>query len=345
MKIDDLDKMWITRVLDAGWRIKVKSPLVASIIFFGLPIDILLAIFLSLRKNFISPQFFLAYILCVLWLNLGPYFIWRYERKLMATFFDNLDGLLPPRDVRRLYGKYRKNFSKKFWIPIIPWMFFLFAVYSNGFILDTAGTFGFRDIWAWLLSIPIIWIPIIAGMGTWGVITTLMAINEIARKNLKLDSLHTDRRGGLGCIGNYAIGTTILISSGSLFLPMAFQLASHLGSAKTSVYILVSFFIGILLLSFFYPVFITQAGASVRRKKLLEDLRKRYNRILREQESSGKGGRSKLECYLDAVRVRTEYADLASINLYPFDISIINKLVSSIFFPVLITFVQQLIGF
>ena len=344
MKIINEERMWITRTLDAGRRVGINSPLLASIIIFGLPVDVLLSIFLVVRKDYISPQFLLSYVLCVVWLNLGPYFIWDYERKVLADFFHRLNELLPHQEVERLFQKYKSIFAHKFWILIIPWMSFLFFAYHDGFVLDVAGTFGFQDVWTWLLSIPIIWIPIIAGMGSWGVITTILAVKDVVRGNLRLDPLHVDKRGGLGCIGNYAIGTTILISSGSLFLPMAYQFSLQLNSAKTDVYFLVSFFIAIILLSFVYPIFITYSSVKEYRSKLLEKLRVKYNKTIREQQlPRRKGARTKLECYLDAVQIRAEYNDLSNLNLYPFDISIINKLISSVLFPMLITFIQQLV--
>lgn len=337
-------KIWTSRVLDFFFHKGIKSHLLASIIIFGLPIDVLLSIFLTVRKDYIPPDFFLAYVLCILWLNLGPYFIWYYENQTMKRFFKELNGLISNKEIQKTYRKYAENFSKRFWIPIIPWMFFLFAIYGENFALDVAGTFGYNDLWTWLLSIPILWIPIIAGMGTWGVVTTITAIDEITKKKLILDSLHVDRRGGLGCIGNYAINTTILISSGSLFLPMAFQLASQLNSAKSNIYILVLFFIIILLFSFFYPILITQSGAKKQRSKQLEKLRGHYNEILKSQKLPHTDTDQRLVLHLDASRVRTEYLDLLSINLLPFDVSIINKLASSILFPIIITFVQQMIG-
>lgn len=337
-------KIWTSRILDFIYHKGIRSHLLASIFVFGLPIDILLAVFLFNRKDFISPQFFLAYILCILWLNLGPYFIWYYENQTMKRFFKEVNGLISKGEIQKLQSKYSKSFSKKYWIPIIPWMFFLFAVYGESFALDVAGTFGYDDIWTWLLTIPIVWIPVIAGMGTWGVITTIAIINESTKKELRLDSFHSDRRGGLGCIGNYAINTTLLISSGSLFLPMAFQLASQLSYAKFNIYILVVFFIMILLFSFFYPILITQSGAIKQRAKLLERLRHQYNKALDGQKIPKTGINQKLIFHLNAARIRTEYLDLININLYPFDISIINKLVSSILFPIIITFLQQFIG-
>jgi hypothetical protein len=164
------------------------------------------------------------------------------------------------------------------------------------------------------------------------------------KRNLKLDPLHTDKHGGLGCIGDYAIGTTALISSGSLFIPMALQLAYQINSAKSNIYILVAFFIAILLFSFFYPIYITQAGAKRQRITTLESLRNRYNEVLDKQKNVRIGKDIKLAYLLDAMRIRTEYSDLASINLYPFDVSILNKLVSSLLFPVAITFIQQFFG-
>jgi hypothetical protein len=219
--------IWSSKVLDSACRKGIKNHMLASILIFGLPIDILLSIFLTTRIDHISPGFLLAYVSCIIWLNFGPYFIWYYECRTMNRFFTKLNGLLTPQDIRDLNNKCRSSFSKNYWITIMPWMFFLFAVYGKRFALDVAGTFGYNDYWTWLLSIPIIWIPIIAGMGTWGVVTTITTINDVVKRNLKLDPLHTDKHGGLGCIGDYAIGTTALISSGSLFIPMALQLAAN----------------------------------------------------------------------------------------------------------------------
>jgi|GEM_PF-3457147 len=125
---------------------------------------------------------------------------------------------------------------------------------------------------------------------------------------------------------------------------MAYQFALHLNSLKADVYFLVTFFIAIILLSFAYPMFITYARVKEHRNKLLEKLRAKYNKTIRMQESSRKkSARIMLEYYLDSLRIRAEYNDLSNLNLYPFDVTVINKLISSILFPMLITFIQQLI--
>jgi hypothetical protein len=338
------ESVWISKVVSAGgW---IRQPLLRSILFFGLPCDILVSIFLVLRRAEIPRLFFIPYILCLVWLNIGPYLIWYYNNKLFPAFIQRLGEILPNGENQQIGEKYSSRFARKFWIFPIPWTFlFLFIVFHNGNPLDLAGTRGYGDPWSWLLLPVILWIAFLAGVGTWGVATTLMATNAAAKKKFILDPLHPDNRGGLGCIGYYAIGTTLLIASGSLFLPMAFQLAIDSVSPRQEidVYAAVCFYTIFILLSYLYPTSLFSFIAKTKKREKLDELRKIHNRFISPQGKTSLQQPSSLEYYMEKFQVRREYDDYKNLKLYPLEMDTLAKLTSSVILPILLIMLQSIL--
>ncbi len=340
----NFESIWISRVVSAkGW---IQRPLLRSILIFGLPCDILVTIFLVLRRAEIQRHFFIPYILCLVWLSIGPFLIWYYNNKLFPEFIHRLGDILPGGENLRLGEKYSSLFARKYWIFPIPWtILILFILFHNGNPLDLAGTRGYGDPWTWLLLPVILWIAFLAGVGTWGVATTLLTTNAAAKEKFILDPLHPDNRGGMGCIGYYAIGTTLLIASGSLFLPLAFQLAIDSTSPlqEMDLYAAVGFYTIFILLSYLYPTSLFSITAKPRKMEKLNELRNIHNRIDSPQGKTGMPQASNLEYYLKKIQIHREYDDYKNLKLYPLEMDTLAKLTSSVILPVVLIILQSLL--
>lgn len=82
----------------------------------------------------------------------------------------------------------------------------------------------------------------------------MLALRAISKGRILIEPLHVDKLGGLSPVGYYAIGTTLLFSSGSLFLPFIAE-AVIVSRGQLNDLILFGMFIYSLfiLLSFLYP--------------------------------------------------------------------------------------------
>lgn len=334
--------IWISRIISPGrW---IKQPLLRGWLVFGLPIDILMGTFLLLRWAAIPRQFFIPYILCVLWLSFGPCLIWYYDCKLLPSFFEKLGGLILHGTKTEMEKKYKSLFARKFWIFPIPWtLLFIILAFQNGFVLDLAGTQGPEDPWRWLLLLVIIWIGFLLGVGTWGVMVTLMATNHLANQEMVLDPLHPDKHGGIGFVGIYAIGTTLLIASGSFFLPMVFQLGIESNSRllMAGIYGGVGIYILVILASFIYPTFRIRTGARKYIESKMEELRGRHNSLTQKQTGKSDDHLFLLTSHLQVAQLRREFDDYKNLKLYPLEVDTLAKLTSSVVLPVLLILLQS----
>jgi hypothetical protein len=335
-------KHWISKVIEAMQHVHIKSSAIASILVFGLPFDLILLAFFIVKKSSLSPIFVVPYILVATWLNFGPFFIWYYDQRLLPEFFHRVEDLIPnSRELASLALKYERLFARGSWILIIPWITLIILIVNpRDYIFNVAGINGFQDPFSWLFLGAALWLSFLAGFGSWGVVVTILAIRDISNRNLAIDPLHTDRRGGLGCFGYYAIGTTLLFSSGSVILPMAFQLIAEKTSAKSIMYIFVLIYSLLILLSFVYPIIRINIKAKLLRDKLLDQSRRKYKIIAQALMLPNKELRAKIEDYIELNKTRADYEDFRNVKLYPFELDTIAKLASSVLLPILFMIIQ-----
>ena len=70
------------------------SPFLTSIILFGLIFDISFINFYKMRSTFITKDFFWGYLFALLWLNIGPWLIWKYKNSLNTSFLLGLQKII-----------------------------------------------------------------------------------------------------------------------------------------------------------------------------------------------------------------------------------------------------------
>ena len=189
---------WISKIIESKWPFSVKNPLLSTIIKFGALPCLLAIIFYLTRHEYIAKEFLYGEFFQVVWITLGPYLIWYYNKKLLPNFFDGLADILPDQAKRiMLAKKYDRMFSKDFWKLVIP----LTILISTIFLLETpiflnydTGILGVNDIWYWIFFAWALWSTILGGMCFWGVVVTLLAVREVSKEKLNIDPLHPDDR-------------------------------------------------------------------------------------------------------------------------------------------------------
>lgn len=352
---------WVSRIIDTDWPISIDSPVLASILWFGtLPnvFFLYLVVFQSrqIPADFVYPLFF-----AVLWLNLGPLLIRYYDERLLPTFFEELTELLANEErVDDLNRKYDALFSELYWIPTLVWVALLLGLFFRAQpSLVEEGLFEVGDAFYFIYLFSTGWLGVFTGIGFMGVITTVLAIREISNERLNINPLHPDGLGGLGIVGYYAIRTTLTFSTGSLLLPLSFIFV-RMSLVDLLIYVIVALYMGAIAVSFLYPTYKINRQAQRIRDETLDALRRKYNRSTHgvkttdpsavpstdeptfrlplPDDASDLDDRPTtvmLASQLELQRLRNEYEDYRSVRLYPFQIDILLKLVSSILLPLI----------
>ena len=336
----NFSKIWVSKIIESNFPnfLRTDNPLLSSALKLGVIPTIIIALHIFMRKNLISPGFLLAYIFINIWLILAPYFIWYYDEVLFPKFFANLIDLLPNEKKLKIARTYDTLFSKMFWVTSIPWISLLAFIYLNSSAFFLKGGFiNYNDPMYWLGFIIVIWIGILAGIGSWGALVTIFMLEKLAKEKISIDPLHPDRRGGLSCIGQFIIKVSLLLSSGALVIPMAFEIVEE--KLEIYVYIAIAMFIASITLPFIYPTF--KIGKTVRkiRDDILEEIRREYydiESLVRDTKEDFK----KLVLLLSLSEIREKYRMYENLKLYPFEIEIFIKLLSSLILPVLFVLLE-----
>lgn len=286
----------------------------------------------------LGNTFVLAAIMALTWLNVGPYFIWYYDQKLLPEFFARADEIIGDNErLHALARKYDNFFSHRYWIITIPWTALVLYAISGLKLVLSGGVF------YWMILAGGVWIALLSSIGFWGVVTTMLAIREISREKLTVDPFHPDKLGGLSCIGTYAIGTTLLFSTGSLFLPIIFDFisAGEPTVVLSALYAAVFVFSGFTLFSFLYPTVKINRAAESARRAILENLRQQYAVLQRSVARRNTRTANLSEAYPRLNHLRDEYMDYRRMKLYPFEVEILVKLIISVILPFILLLVNR----
>lgn len=185
-----------------------------------------------------------------------------------------------------------------------------------------------------------------AGLRSHGGLVTVLVIRAFAeRVTLDVDPLHPDGLGGLSTVGTVAIRMTLIISLGSLALPLSFQIANQI-QYETVVYIGVALFVLLVALNFLYLTYKVNRRAQKLREQMLDAHRERIRKLEDRLALLAEEGAESLPddelaetddelLELEIRRARREFEDYQSVQLYPLSIGIITRLISSILLPIL----------
>lgn len=308
MNSHNYSTLWISNAIDSSIPFLKKLPLVSCQIKFGLPVYLILAIFLVLRGAYLSPEYLVSYFLTVIWLSFCPYLIWRYDEILLPNFFNIADDIVVDHNrLQILAKKYDRLFSSRFLIITLPWIILvLLCLISSSSHLEDGGIFGMYDPWFWIIMLLALWFCYLSGIGIWGVIVTILTVRGLSHERLIIDPLHSDKLGGLSCIGSFVIGTTLLFASGTLILPLMIQVANETISSKFYGYALIGIYIFFILASFLYPILKINRQVKQNQISELEDMRRRYNGISDNITVYKARDINKLNLYLELDKIRSE---------------------------------------
>jgi hypothetical protein len=336
----DYDSHWVSGQIENGF-LGIEHPLLVSIFEFSMPWNVLAGIYTVLYWDTLALSFLYPSALGLLWVNLAPFLIWYYDERVLPEFFAHLSELVSDPDERHaLAEKYNRFFGTHRLSVSLFWAAAAVAIiYVSEPVLQSQGMAAGGAVFLWTTYAYAVYVGAVLSHGFVGPVMTLLLVREVTEYDLEIDPLHPDGLGGLSTVGYVSIRTTLLFSSGSLFLPLLFYFSSA-GGASTVIFGFTGLYVLIILLSFVYPTAIVNRRAGEYRDAVLDDLRQQYAEIEREIEGPDRDEISELNKRLELQRVQRNYDNYSSVSLYPLQLSILTRLAGSIFLPILFMVIE-----
>lgn len=346
------ERIWVSRFIDYVSNRTFNNPLLTGLTTLGLiPIALTIA-FLELVGGSVSSQFLVSHLLAAAVPVVGVPGIWYWDTQIYPRFIEQTAELaVNPDAVRSNLQTYNEIFTQRYRPFTVFWTLLVTVIIGvNLPYFESLGVTGLSDPAFVVYLFFAVWWGIVTGIGFHGAITAIRAIRAFADHELNIDPLAPDGLGGLSNVGTLAIWTTMLISLGSLALPLAFILAAR-GGYQSLVYAAVGLYIFVIALSFAYPtIYINRRAQAIRE----DELEKRRVKIRRLQQKSNdveavadgdeNASMDDMATRLEIQRLREEYQAHANVNLYPLSIGILVRLVSSLLLPIFFMLMENFIG-
>jgi hypothetical protein len=341
-------RIWATRIVDKIQNRLGLSPLVSATITLGMIPVVLTGLFFLLANGRLPTEFLVAHLLAMGIPFIGPAAIWYWDVRVYPMFVEESTGLATnPTAVQRVGDRYKRIFSMRSWYFVVPWTALVVGLVGlNIGYFETIGIAGFSDPAFWVYLLFAVWWGLITGIGFHGAITAVRAIRAVGELDLQIEPLHPDGLGGLSMIGRLAIWTTMLISIGSLALPLAFLLGTE-GGYSAVVYFATGLYTVVIAVSFVYPTVYVNRRARAIQEQELETRRQKIRQLQRQAANLEEDGATddtgtlaEVATRLEMQRLRDEFNEYDSVSLYPLSVGIIVRLISSLLLPLFFIFVD-----
>ncbi|QLH79090.1 hypothetical protein HZS55_18100 [Halosimplex rubrum] len=327
---------WISAAVERGLPFGLDNRLLTAVVKFNLIPDVLAALYVVTQWGEWSVRFLAAAALFTAWANVAPYLIWYYDKRVLPSFFDTVSEIVVDTDrLDELAVRYNKFYEGFDLLSALLWGGgFLAAGYFGAGVFEAQGMTGDGRLFLWTTLAYGAYVGGVLGEGGFsGTVTTLFLVREVAGLEFEIQPLHPDGLGGLSTVGEFAIRTTLLWSSASLLIPLAFQLISGAGSLNVVMAAVTAGYIGTILATFLYPTLVINRRSERLRTETLEAIRREYLALQERVDGSSADGVSDVNDRLEMQRLRNQYDDYATVRLYPLQIEIFVRLAGSVLFP------------
>lgn len=336
------ESIWLTDQLERTKNYFPHNSIVWPLFILATIPYILSLIFIMSTSNLYEVDFITIQFLAATTASAGPTLIWLFDQKIFPNFFSRVEVITESKqDLAEIIHKYELFFVDKYWLVVIPWTVLLVgSVVINKEFFSSIGVSSYSNIWFFIyLLFSLFWgyiTGIIIHMG----ITAVLCVHKIGDKlNLDIDPLHPDELGGLGAIGYFSINATLMNSVIGLSLPLGFAIARE-GQYRIIVFLAVVIYILLLISLFTYPTIYINRKAQQIREKHLNKRKEEIRKLESEMNNSQGSNLNRLSKQLRLQSLRDDFHEYQAVNLYPFTVSIITKLITSIFLPVLFTLIE-----
>jgi hypothetical protein len=334
----DVGTHWVSKQCERGILGLDLGPLLNGVVKFGAVWDLIWLSVVVANWEEMSASFMFSWLLVLSWVNIAPYLIWLYDEVVMPEFLDRFSEITAePDEFSDLGRKYSRIYSRPHIIAAAFWgVAIVLVAWAGKPVVLEQGMTGLMP----LVYIYAVYIgTVLAGPGFMGPIVTILFIRSASRLTLTIQPLHPDQLGGLSNVGYYSIRTTLLFSSGSLVLPLAFRLTAGT-SRQFAITTFVFIYIVTILGTFFYPTLKINRTAAGIRDEVLNEIRTEYKQLQREVEIERDPELSSVSQQLKLQHLRKKYEDYKNVRLYPLQVDMIIQLVSSVLLPLVLLFVE-----
>jgi hypothetical protein len=332
----DYDTHWISTQLARGLPLGIDNRALTGVIKFNLAPNLVAAAYVLTQWSAIAPRFLLAAALFLGWANVAPYLIWVYDERVLPQFFEKVSEIVVEEDrledLAVRFNTYHADFHPLF--AILWGGGFLAAGVFGTPVFEAQGMAGSGRLFLWTTLAYGAYVGGVFGeAGFSATVTTLLLVRQVAKLEFEIRPLHPDGLGGLSTIGYFAIRTTVLWSTASLLIPLAFQLISGPSSINLVMLLVTVAYIGTILAVFLYPTVKINRRSEQLRERRLAEIREAYLNLQRQVNDDVANTIDDVNRRLEMQRLRNKYDDYASVRLYPMQIQIFVRLAGSVFVP------------
>lgn len=320
---------------------KKNKKLILSIVF-GLHAFISISILLLNRIEYVTHNLetILMFYLASLWLWIGPVMIWTYETKVIPEFLSKIEKVLKYRkDYRTLKKKYYQTTptttSRLF---IFLWVLFVTLIFINSFpFMKKFGLVDSKDLYWYMQIINVVLYSYLTSVGFILAIKTILIFKDISIYNYRIDLFSSDEKGGFAFIGKFATTTSLMLSSGALFIPILLEVYAYNASSSNNeilILILIGIYVVTIIMSFFYPIYFFHKKISFTKNRYLSKVGNKISRYKKMIIQDNLNIYPKYKIYKD------EYIMISKLTTWPFNINNFVTVTLSFLLPIFLTWIQ-----
>ncbi len=309
---------------------------ISTSFYFAIPALVIFTPFIINNWNLLIQNEFTLYLKLFfggLWALYGPFFMFRYDRIYM-NFWKGVSTIYIKDDIESQIHFYDKQIIKISKLISIVWC----SMITSVLIIDPSylkifGVIGWNDPYLYIFILLMIYLIHLTALGFTGSFITIKIILSLIKSNsVKLNEYDSDSVGGFSSFGNFSLSTTILFSTGVLFIPILYDYAIHSGLIVQLLIFSAVILYGLsIFLVFIIPVTLAYRKAEKDKDELI------YNTLLeyRNHRVNGK--------YAEELNSYNYLNYLNGLTTYPFNFNNLFKISLTALFPIVLYFTQMLL--
>lgn len=341
----DGSRIWVSRLVDSAADRLPGGPIVAGTLALGWPALVLGAVVVAGVADTATPTFLASFGVTAGLLTAFPALIWYYDARVLTRFAGRMvDRVADETALAEVATTYERQFAHRYRPVAITWTILLLAVVVVSLpTFEAQGIDGVGDPLFWVVVVFFCWGGLLTGIGFHGALTTVGYLRTLVdRTTLSIDPYHPDGLGGLSSVGYFAIRTTVLLSTGALLLPFAFQLAAGT-PFEEPIYLAVACYVGVIAGSFAYPTWLVNRRADEVRVEHLDALGSEITALQRDLAATPGHDVDDVGTLLELQRLQQLYDDYRATRLYPMSPSILSQLIASVLLPIVMLLLESVV--
>ena len=305
--------------------------------FFALPAAIVFTPFVILRWETTDLNYLtlLRLLSGCIWAYWGPYFMFRYDKHYLKIWH-SIFHEKPESSINEYVLKYDSRIRRIAALLTLIWS----ALIGGALLLSVEyllkfGFVNYSDPYLYLFIGFVFLLIHYTAIGITGSFMTILIIKEIVENNLiEYDIYASDSVGGYSVLGNFALNTTLLYSTGVLFIPILYDFVIDVNiTSQILVFLGVMIYAISIFASFLIPVTYTFKHAESQKEKILQDQLEYYKELKMKVSKTSND-------YYEERSVFNLIQYVRQLDVYPFNFNSLTKVILTGLFPIVLYVVQ-----